>query len=180
MPLQIKPFKAPKRAVLPELNRPTIYQTQRVAPNRASRRKILPALNEPHYTEKSRLRTAQGRRSALKYSSLARKIASQKTQRQIQTDIYGRTVGEYSKGTKLKDGIMKMATMAEDVTDEQLYLLNQMDPEKLDAMYKNNDLIFEVYFQYGANEDGMLTLNNKNRDVQFLIDQYQKIYGTIA
>lgn len=152
-----------------------------IAPIKASRRKILPNLNKAAYTEKSR-RTQQvgGKRVRLVNPQVARKVAGQRTRRQLERGGYGEGVQiDYKRGSKLKEGIQALADRAEDVTDDQRYKLDQMDPEKLDAMYQQNDLIFEVYFQYNQSPDGAKMLDSKNSDVQFLINQYEKVYGPL-
>ena len=151
-----------------------------IAPIKASRRKILPNLNKPAYTEKSRAVKKVGtKRTALVNPRTARKVASQKTRRLIERDRVGIVEIDYKRGEKLKEGIEALADRAEDVTDEQRYKLSQMDPSKLDAMYQQNDLIFEVYFQYNQSPEGAKMLDSKNSDVQFLIDQYEKMYGAL-
>ena len=151
-----------------------------IAPIKASRRKILPNLNKPAYTEKSRAVKKVGtKRTALVNPRTARKVASQKTRRLIEKDRVGVVEIDYKRGEKLKEGIEALADRAEDVTDEQRYKLSKMDPSKLDAMYQQNDLIFEVYFQYNQSPEGAKMLDSKNSDVQFLIDQYEKMYGAL-
>ena len=151
-----------------------------IAPIKASRRKILPNLNKPAYTEKSRAVKKVGtKRTALVNPRTARKVASQKTRRLIERDRVGVAEIDYKRGEKLKEGIEALADRAEDVTDEQRYKLSKMDPSKLDAMYQQNDLIFEVYFQYNQSPEGAKMLDSKNSDVQFLIDQYEKMYGVL-
>lgn len=152
-----------------------------IAPIKPSRRKILPNLNKAAYTEKSRRTEKVGsKRSRLVNPQSARKIAGQKTRRQLERGDYGVSVVDYKRGEKLKDGIEALARKAEDVTAEQRAKLSMMDPAKLDAMYQNNDLIFEVFFQYNQSSDGIKMLNQKNSDVQFLINQYEKIYGALS
>lgn len=158
-----------------------------IAPIKASRRKILAGLNEPYYkrTQKSReyanIGGDKGRRKLVNPAA-ARKIASQKTRREMQRAERGRASSQsidYKRGEALKKGIEGLARAADDVTEEQRAKLHAMDPGKLDEMYQSNDLIFEVYFQYGATSEGFKTLSDKNADVQFLIDQYEARYGPI-
>ena len=160
-----------------------------IAPIKASRRKILPNLNKPAYTEKSRaVRKVGTKRTALVNPRTARKVAAQKTSRQIARNVYDQQkifkdtyegVIDLKRGEKLKEGIEALARRAEDVSEEQRYKLSQMDPANLEKMYESNDLIFEVYFQYNQSPEGAKMLDSKNSDVQFLLDQYEKIYGAL-
>ena len=158
-----------------------------IAPIKASRRKILAGLNEPYYTKTQKSRESihiggdKGRRKLVNPAA-ARKIASQKTRRQLKRAESGPTsqrIIDYKRGKALKKGIESLARAADDVTEEQRAKLHAMDEGKLDEMYQSNDLIFEVYFQYGMTSEGFKTLNDKNADVQFLINQYEARYGPI-
>lgn len=63
---------------------------------------------------------------------------------------------------------------------EQLATIERMDPEKLQNLYKNNSIVFDVYFDYGGTEnvEGAVTRSARNeRNVQFLIDTYTRVYG---
>ena len=152
-----------------------------ISPIKASRRKILPGLNESHYkaTSKSRakVRTESGRYQ-LENAARARKTARQKTKRQMARPSLPEYTIDVTRGQQLKKGIISLAAASDDITEEQLAKLEKMDPVKLDAMYQNNDLIFEVYFQYQKTDEG--ELSNKSRDADFLIEQYERYYGEIV
>lgn len=150
-----------------------------IAPIKASRRKILPGINEPYYSRtgsRARTKVSTGRYE-LTNAARARKTARQKTRRQVSRASIPDYVPDMVRGAQLKKGIVNLASASEDITEEQLAKLQAMDPAKLDAMYQRNDLIFEVYFQYGRPEQG--ELSNKSRDADFLIEQYEQYYGPI-
>lgn len=123
------------------------------------------------------------KRSVLLNPSTAKKIARQRQTRLIESDAVIES-GVKSRGEALKEGIKGMldrAIIPEEIADK----IKAMDAAKLDALYQQNDLIFEVYFDYGGiekDEDGTYRVDRqkKIRDAQFLVSQYEKTFGKIA
>lgn len=90
------------------------------------------------------------------------------------------TVWQGKKGEGLKKGILGMAQTLQ--VDAATYAkLESMDPYKLAKMYENNDLIFEVFFQYeGINTTSQGVFVNegaKSEDVKLLIESYDLLFG---
>lgn len=124
-------------------------------------------------------------RKVLQNPKQAMAAARAKTTRQLRLGGYtgDRLDAETAKQAEsLKNGIMGMAVRA-NFSQEIYDKLNAMDADKLRSMYDNNDLIFEVYFQYqGINREGSawtVTQGAKDRDALFLIEQYERLYGTL-
>lgn len=167
-----------------------------IKPMKASRRKILPALNKPAYerideqrakarSKPKSARTAKASkagRQTLLHPSSAKRLASRR-----QTEIIeGKRIADSSieaDGEALKRGILGMADRI--VLDEERYnKLMKMDETKLAEMYRGNDLIFDVYFDYGGiTEDpatgAYVADSSKVADVDYLITQYEKTYGKL-
>lgn len=90
------------------------------------------------------------------------------------------TVWQGRKGENLKKGILGMAQTLQ--VDAATYgKLENMDAYKLAKMYEDNDLIFEVFFQYeGINTTGQgvfVTEGAKSADVELLIESYNRLFG---
>lgn len=128
---------------------------------------------------------ALGKRYALEDVARVRKTAAQKQQRQRRRGLYEDepSIIDLKRGHALKNGIESMARKASQydpsITNDMLAKLEKMDASKLDQMYQNNELIFEVYFNYGKNADGSADLGSKATDINFLIRQYEQTYGRI-
>ena len=61
--------------------------------------------------------------------------------------------------------------------------INQMDDEKLWQMYQDNEMIFDVYFDYGGVSDtGKGRTGNRltAANAQALIDSYEARYGSLG
>ena len=122
-------------------------------------------------------------RKKLIMSDVARSQAARKQTLLINRDADIEAAGVKSRGEALKEGIMGMADVAL-LPDEVAAKLEAMDPTKLDALYQNNDIIFEVYFDYGGIDKGdnganIVDKGKKLSDAQFLIDQYERTFGVI-
>lgn len=139
-------------------------------------------------------KVANAGRFALQNPRLARKVARQKQGRLIQRDMFDDWVNRSPKGNgeSLKKGIMGMADTHAGLTieDSELYYkLSNMDPNKLQAMYERNELIFEVAFNYGgASSDGAMdqrgfganeVIPGKAQELEFLVEQYERAFGPI-
>ena len=116
-------------------------------------------------------------------SDVARSQAARKQTLLINRDADIEAAGVKSRGEALKEGIMGMADVAL-LPDEVAAKLEAMDPTKLDALYQNNDIIFEVYFDYGGIDKGdnganIVDKGKKLSDAQFLIDQYERTFGAL-
>lgn len=127
-----------------------------------------------------KLLSAVAGRSELVNVGKAKKIARQKQSRLVESGRF-ESIGDMERGASLKDGILGMANRA--ILPDEIYdKLEKMEPDKLDALYQQNDLIFEVYFDYSGAEttdNGAVIMDTaqKKRDALFLIDLYQKTYG---
>ena len=122
-------------------------------------------------------------RKKLIMSDVARSQAARKQTLLINRDADIEAAGVKSRGEALKEGILGMADVAL-LPDEIAAKLDAMDPTKLDALYQNNDIIFEVYFDYGGIDKGENGANIVNKgkklsDAQFLIDQYERTFGAL-
>lgn len=122
-------------------------------------------------------------RKKLIMSDVARSQAARKQTLLINRDADIEAAGVKSRGEALKEGIMGMADVAL-LPDELAAKLEAMDPTKLDALYQNNDIIFEVYFDYGGIDKGdnganIVDKGKKLSDAQFLIDQYERTFGVL-
>lgn len=122
-------------------------------------------------------------RKKLIMSDVARSQAARKQTLLINRDADIEAAGVKSRGEALKEGIMGMADVAL-LPDEVAAKLEAMDPTKLDALYQNNDIIFEVYFDYGGIDKGdnganIVDKGKKLSDAQFLIDQYERTFGAL-
>ena len=122
-------------------------------------------------------------RKKLIMSDVARSQAARKQTLLINRDADIEAAGVKSRGEALKEGIMGMADVAL-LPDEVAAKLEAMDPTKLDALYQNNDIIFEVYFDYGGIDKGdnganIVDKGKKLSDAQFLIDQYERTFGIL-
>lgn len=171
MAMQIRPMKASRRKILPALNRP---EYERIAERKAKER----AKPKSAKTAKA----SKAGRQTLLHPSSAKRLASRR-----QTEIIeGKRIADSSieaDGEALKRGILGMADRI--VLDEERYnKLMQMDETKLAEMYRGNDLIFDVYFDYGGiTEDpatgAYVADSSKVADVDYLIAQYEKTYGML-
>lgn len=121
----------------------------------------------------------------------ARKSARQRQGRRIAKGAYDTWINPPSPkaGENLKSGIMGMAVRAGFEDGDPTYQkLTKMDPDKLYDLYSKNELIFDVAFNYGgANQDtdmdtrkGMYVIPGKKKDLEFLVEQYEKAYGVIV
>ena len=118
-------------------------------------------------------------RSELLDAKDARRVAKGRATRAANTggiDTFG---ADIVRGENLKEGIMGMAQKA-NVDPETWAKLERMDPEKLDALYQNNKFVFDVYFNYGnvgVDEDGAMDYVDKNSDIDFLVETYERSFG---
>lgn len=90
------------------------------------------------------------------------------------------TVWQGRKGESLKKGVLGMAQTVQ-VDAETYAKLEAMDPYKLAKMYEDNDLIFEVFFNYeGINTTSQGIFVNegaKDEDIKLLIESYGRLFG---
>lgn len=123
-------------------------------------------------------------RYTLQYGKLTRSQAKRKTTL-LAKQGFGRDVkGDLEQGQNLKNGIEGMARRV-NLDEERYQRIMEMDPDKLDAMYKSNDLIFDVFFEYGGIETdpetgAYVTDGSKDADFDFLIEQYNKLFPESA
>ncbi len=89
--------------------------------------------------------------------------------------------GDLIRGENLKSGILGMAAKA-NVPAEKYAKLKRMDEGYLDSMYQSNQFVFDVYFNYGnvgVEEDGAMNYVDKNSDIDFLIETYERSFNVV-
>ena len=121
----------------------------------------------------------------------ARKSARQRQGRRIARNAYDDWINPPNPkaGENLQKGIMGMAIRAGFEDGDITYIkLSKMNPDKLYDLYAKNELIFDVAFNYhGADNEldmdtkkGMRVIPGKKKDLEFLVEQYEKAYGEIV
>ena len=83
-------------------------------------------------------------------------------------------------GAKLKEGLLAMADRV-GVTTEQYNDIMNMSEDVLAKWYETTDLSFEVFFNYEGvtkSNGGYLISDEKRQEVQWFIDEYDKIART--
>ena len=117
-----------------------------------------------------------GSRAQLAYSDLTKASATGEITklvrgtRQLATDAG-------TDGKALKQGLEGMARRLQ-VSDEQYYKIHNMDEQTLAKMYDSSDLTFEVFFNYEGvrkTELGYIISDDKKRDVDWFIEQYERV-----
>lgn len=84
-------------------------------------------------------------------------------------------------GQVLKRGVIGMGTRAV-APDWMMEKLHKMDPRYLQGMYESNRLLFEVFYSYEGIEfyNGVYVAGDeKLEDIELLIREYERVYGTI-
>ena len=97
------------------------------------------------------------------------------------TGLEWRPKGSLIEGQVLKKGIIGMGTRAV-APDWMMEKLQKMDARYLQGLYESNRLLFEVYFSYEGIEyyDGVFEVEDqKLDDIELLIREYERVYGTI-
>ena len=122
-------------------------------------------------------------RKRLIMSDAARSQARRKQTILLERDTDIQASGVKTRGDALKEGVISMADVSL-IPDSVVDKLKKMDPQKLDALYQNNDIIFEVYFDYGGiekSENGANIVNQEKKlsDANFLIEQYERTFGPL-
>jgi len=98
-----------------------------------------------------------------------------------ETGLEWRPAGSLIEGQVLKKGIIGMGVRAV-APDWMMEKLQKMDPRYLQGLYESNRLLFEVYFSYEGIEyyDGVFEVEDqKLEDIELLINEYERVYGTI-
>lgn len=130
---------------------------------------------------------ASAGRSALQRIASARKEAMRQMKRPqlIQKKLIAPDNAE-----GFKRSVMKMSELIKD-TDEGRAIadkISKMDANKLLQMYEENDIIFEVYFDYGdvnvardskGREKGIVAGKQTRTNAEFLVNAYETKYGAI-
>lgn len=177
MALQIRPIKASQRQILPELNRSVYTPTATVNGRQYYRRKAKPIKSE----RKRILVTENGKtRFVLENKALAKRTARARQGSAIPKDKFATWNNSLHKRKEtpqaLKNGILGMAKSS-GVTDTELFRkLNELDPDKLQEMYDQDSLIFEVAYSYNETGD---PLSDKEGDLQYLVSVYEERYGAL-
>jgi len=97
------------------------------------------------------------------------------------TGLEWRPTGSLIEGQVLKKGIIGMGTRAV-APDWMMEKLQKMDARYLQGLYESNKLLFEIYFSYEGIEyhDGVFEVEDqKLEDIELLIREYERVYGTI-
>ena len=97
------------------------------------------------------------------------------------TGLEWRPTGSLIEGQVLKKGIIGMGTRAI-APDWMMEKLQKMDARYLQGLYESNKLLFEIYFSYEGIEyhDGVFEVEDqKLEDIELLIREYERVYGTI-
>ena len=127
---------------------------------------------------------AKGNRYILQSEAKARRQAAGYSGWLGRSGKFDYSLGDVQEGENLLRGVAGMADAIRDqLTDEQYYKIMSMEGEKLSALYQNNKMVFEVYYNYGGISKDSSGANvvdaSKGKEAQFLIDQYEKFFGTI-
>lgn len=132
----------------------------------------------------SKLRTkvgVEGQRSILAYGSAAKRAASRKNL-DISRGWRRQHVTVQGEGGKLKEGLTAMADTI-GASTEQYKRIAEMDEDILVKMYENNDLTFEVFFNYEGiqkTDGGYFVSEKKKNDIDWFIRQYDKVAGSLG
>lgn len=127
--------------------------------------------------------TKERGRKALITPELAKRAAKGQTTKLWKKGLSRRGASE-QKGEALKKGIEGMARRI-NLDEETFSRIMEMDEQSLEAMYENNDIIFEVVFSYSGvetdPETGAYVLEeDRTDDFQFLIEQYNRLFPESA
>lgn len=128
------------------------------------------------------VKTEGGRKKLINVKQ-ARSAAKGKTTRLAKKGLFTRGYSE-EEGAALKKGLEGMARRS-NVDEETFQRVMNMDEKALSALYKNNDIIFEVMFSYSGIETdpetgAYVTDESKIQEFQFLIEQYNKLFPESA
>ena len=133
-------------------------------------------------TTKARVKLGvQGSRAILAYKDLTKAAAAGENTK-IMKGIRQMASGAKTDGKALKDSLIAMGDRV-GVTDEQYQRLASMDEEVLARMYDSNDMTFEVFFNYEGmikSGDKYIGTDEKRKDVDWFIEQYDKVSGIPA
>ena len=131
-------------------------------------------------TTKARVKIGvEGSRAQLAYRDLAKAAAAGENTK-IQRGIRQMHAGIETDGAKLKEGLLAMADRV-GVTTEQYNDIMNMSEDVLAKWYETTDLSFEVFFNYEGvtkSNGGYLISDEKRQEVQWFIDEYDKIART--
>ena len=128
------------------------------------------------------VKTEGGRKKLINVKQ-ARSAAKGKTTKLAKKGLFTRGYSE-EEGAALKKGLEGMARRS-NVDEETFQRVMSMDEKALSALYKNNDIIFEVMFSYSGIETdpetgAYVTDESKIQEFQFLIEQYNKLFPESA
>lgn len=133
-------------------------------------------------TTKARVKLGvQGSRAILAYKDLTKAAAAGENTK-IMKGIRQMASGAKTDGKALKDSLIAMGDRV-GVSDEQYQRLASMDEEVLARMYDSNDMTFEVFFNYEGmikSGDKYIGTDEKRKDVDWFIEQYDKVSGIPA
>lgn len=128
------------------------------------------------------VKDAKGRKSLID-AKAARSAAKAKATRLQKRGLYTRGYSE-EEGAALKKGLEGMARRVN--LDEETYnRVMAMDEMALAALYKNDDIVFEVMFSYSGIETDPDTGayvydDSKRAEFDFLIEQYNRLFPESA
>lgn len=137
-------------------------------------------VSKPQITKTHARREASVKgRYELQYESKARAQARRKSTMLAKAGLPVRGASK-EQGRKLLSGIEGMARRV-NLDEERYNRIMRMDPKKLDAMYRKNDLVFDVFFSYSGIETdpetgAYVVSEDKTADFDFLIEQYNRLF----
>ena len=79
-------------------------------------------------------------------------------------------------------GVRNMAAYSAKYDTTLVDKINRMTDENLATLYQENEIVFEVYFDYGgvqSTEKGMVSSRQTADNAQYLVDKYEERFGPI-
>lgn len=124
-----------------------------------------------------------GGRTALDKAKKAGEVAKGKNTNLIRYGLsFSRPIGSLADGQKLKKSILGMGARL-NIDTARMEMLKKMDPRYLQGLYEQNDILFEVYFDYDGikyHDAGYYTIeDDKTSQVDLLIIEYQRVFGAL-
>lgn len=121
------------------------------------------------------------KRKVLAHLAMAKRAASGNITRMINAGRKAAGVPDLDAGEHLKASMMAMVDRMGGNAAEYA-AIEKLDPKVLDAMYKDNKLSFEVFFNYEGieNKGGMMFVEEqKHRDVDWFLNNYNRYASNV-
>lgn len=126
-------------------------------------------------------------RSALQRIASARQEAMRQMKR---PQLIQKRLTTQNNAEGFKHSVMKMSELIKDTEEGRAIAdkISRMDADKLLQMYEENDIIFEVYFDYGdisvtrdskGREKGIQAGKQTRTNAEFLVNAYESKFGAI-